>query len=94
MNFGAVAIDFHFLGTLDIIFLFSYAVVLFVSGMVVSDGFLFIVICIPCILSCIQQMTSNSLNKKIALQVQTVLASGYTNPSHKKQRPGGIVAYR
>lgn len=94
MNFGAVAIHFHFLGTLDIFFLFSYAVVLFVSGMVVSDGFLLIVICILCILSCIQQMTSNSLNKKMPLQVQTVLASGYTNPSHKKQRTGGIVAYR
>lgn len=65
---------FHFLGTLDIIFLLSYVVGLFVSGMVVFDGFLFIVICNPCILSCVQQMASNILYKIMLLQVQTVLA--------------------
>lgn len=74
MNFGAVDIYVHLLGTSDTIFLFSYAACLFVSGMVVFHGVLLIVICIPCILSCVQQMTSNSLNKKMALQVQTVLA--------------------
>lgn len=76
MSFGTVAINFHFLGTLDTTFLFSYAAGLFVSGMVGFDGFLLIVMCIPCILSCVQQMTSNSLNKITALQVQTVLALG------------------
>lgn len=91
MNFGTAAIYFHFLGTLDTIFLFSCAEGLFVSGMVVFEGFLLIVICIPCVLSCVQQMTSYNLNKIMALQVQTVLALGFMNPSHKNQERGRCV---
>lgn len=49
-------------------------------------GGLLLVICIPCILSCVQKISSNNLNKIVALQVQTVLALGCMNPSHKKQR--------